>query len=79
MALSNAQVLTITRAAVLISRHVEALSPFECETIAEIGYRYMRHGQQDTVTTAAEWDVVEAAVAAMDRAQAAAAIRRVAA
>ncbi|WP_374569656.1 hypothetical protein [Phenylobacterium sp.] len=68
MALNDAQVVTLSRASVLISRHCGVLSEFELETVANVGARFLRHGRE-AATTEAEWAVVEASVEAMAQAQ----------
>ena len=63
--LTNPQVITITRAAVLLSRFGHVLSDHDQQLIVEIGRRFQRDGRA-TFVTGNEWPVLEEAVGAMD-------------
>lgn len=65
--LTNAQLVTMARAAVLIGSHARALSDFELETVSSLTERFLREGRL-VATTPAEWSVFEAAVEAMSAA-----------
>ncbi|HEY3697605.1 hypothetical protein [Phenylobacterium sp.] len=64
MRLTDAQVLLLTEAAVLMARGARVLSDFEVEMVASTGQRWLQLGREAPIS-AAEWLVVEEAVAAM--------------
>lgn len=63
-ALTNLQVLTITRAVVLATAARDVLSDFEAELVREVALRFRTFGRWCAVTVA-EWAVIEDAIAAM--------------
>jgi uncharacterized protein (DUF1778 family) len=70
------QEFALISAGALLGWYAEALSDFEVETIAEVAERWLAQ-RCATVLTAAEWQVVDDAVAAM-RAAAGSSYRRAA-
>ncbi|MFN3513431.1 MAG: hypothetical protein ACK41C_10320 [Phenylobacterium sp.] len=64
MALSKSQQFALISAASLMGHYANLLSDFECETIAEVGRRWLDHRAEANVTDA-EWRVIEDAVADM--------------
>ncbi|MBA4792303.1 MAG: hypothetical protein H2041_01410 [Phenylobacterium sp.] len=67
--LRDPEVLDIISSGVLLGRAAEALSPFEAETVAEIGQRFVTY-RREAVVTEAEWQVLRTALEAMRRAMA---------
>ena len=64
-ALTDRQVLTITRAVVLLSQFGAALSDHEQELVEAVGRRFKRQGR-DASVTANEWPVIEESLGAME-------------
>lgn len=64
MALTDAHVLKVIRAAVLLGRHGEILSEFEAGLVQEVAARFRAFGRE-AVISEAEWAVLETAIEAM--------------
>ncbi|ALL14288.1 hypothetical protein [Caulobacter henricii] len=62
--ITNDQAFLLISSGVLLGWYAHVLSDFEAETIADVAGRWLKHRSQ-TILTAAEWAVVEAAVEAM--------------
>lgn len=64
MPLSDAQVMDMLSAGVLLGRAPEALSEFEHRLVSEVHARWREH-RRDTVITDAEWPALRVAIEAM--------------
>lgn len=64
MSLAPQQEFTVIMAVRLGARHGDVISTFEAELVKDVARRWFEH-RADTVVTAAEWPVLEAAAQAM--------------